>query len=182
MSVSKRTKSMKKYKFFSFFPIAVLLLYVFTNSDCGKEQKQNYIVDTTKKKPQEIQFVKQGEVYFQDKNKKLAKQIDVEIADTDDKRHRGLMYRTKMDSSQGMLFIFPEEEEQAFYMKNTIIPLDIIFINSKKQIVKIYKNTRPFDLTDLPSKKPILYVVEVNAGFTEQHGIKEGDYVDFRRL
>lgn len=172
----------KKHLMLSIVPFVFLLLYVFTNSDCGKEQKQNIVVDTTKKKPQEIQFVKQGEVYFQDKSKKLIKQIDVEIADTDDKRHRGLMFRTKMDSSQGMLFIFPEEDEQSFYMKNTIISLDIIFINSKKQIIKIYKYTKPFDLTDLPSNSPILYVVEVNAGFTEKHGIKEGDYVDFRRM
>jgi uncharacterized membrane protein (UPF0127 family) len=176
------TESRRNYLFFSVIPMGLLLLYVFTNSDCGKEQKQNLVVDTTKKKLQEIPFVRQGEVYFQDKNKKLIKQIDVEIADTDEKRHRGLMFRTKMDSSQGMLFIFPEEDEQAFYMKNTIISLDIIFINSKKQIVKIYKNTKPFDLTDLPSKRPILYVVEVNAGFTEKHGIKEGDYIDFRRM
>jgi len=172
---------MQKNKFLLVFPIILSLFYVLTNSDCGKDTKNNRVSEKTQR-GQEIQFVKQGEVYFQDKSKKLIKQIDVEIADTEDKRHRGLMFRTKLDSMQGMLFIFPEEEEQAFYMKNTIISLDIIFINSRKEIVRIYKNTKPFDLTDLPSKKPILYVVEVNAGFTEKYGIKEGDYIDFRRI
>lgn len=167
--------------------ITCFLLYVFLfiSPACNKNTdnlKNNSRQDSTK--PQQvknIQFVKQGEVYFQDKKKKLVKQIDVEIAETDEKRHRGLMFREKMDSSQGMLFIFPNEDEQAFYMKNTILSLDIIFINAKKQIVKIYKHAIPFDTTDLPSKKPILYVVEVIAGFTDKYNIKEGDYIDFRK-
>ena len=167
---------------------ACFLLYVFLfispacnrNSDSVKNDSRQ---DSTK--PQQvknIQFMKQGEVYFQDKKKKLVKQIDVELAETDEKRHRGLMFREKMDSSQGMLFIFPNEEEQAFYMKNTIIPLDIIFINAKKQIVKIYKHTTPFSEKDLPSFKPVLYVIEVNSGFTDKYNINEEDYIDFRKF
>lgn len=91
------------------------------------------------------------------------------------------MFREKMEDGQGMLFIFPSEEPEGFYMKNTIIPLDIIFINSKKEIVKIYKNTTPFSEQDLPSLKPAVYVVEVNAGFTDKNNIKEGDFIDWRR-
>lgn len=170
-------------KYFAFVPSLILAcVIIFTNSICNKREDNVKVNTDTAKKKQTIQFVKQGEVYFQDKSKNLVKQVDVEIADTDNKRHTGLMFREKMDTSQGMLFIFPEEEEQAFYMKNTIISLDIIFINAKKQIVKIYKNTTPFSLQDLPSKKPILYVVEVVAGFTDKYKIKEGDYIDFRKL
>lgn len=131
---------------------------------------------------QNYKFTKQGEVYFQDKAKNLKTKIDVEIAETEEKRHLGLMFRDKMDEMQGMLFIFQEEEEQGFYMKNTIIPLDIIFVNSKKEIVKIHKNTTPFSEKTLNSFKPILYVVEVNAGFTDKYGIKEGDIIDWRRI
>jgi len=174
-------KNYKKSRILGIVPCLFLVCSIaFINSICNKPG-ENVNTDTTKKKLT-IQFVKQGEVYFQDKKKNLVKQIDVEIADTDNKRHTGLMFREKMDSSQGMLFIFPNEEDQAFYMKNTIIPLDIIFINGKKQIVKIYKHTTPYSEKDLPSFKPVLYVIEVNAGFTDKYNIKEGDYIDFRRF
>lgn len=91
------------------------------------------------------------------------------------------MYRENMQEDQGMLFIFPVEEYQSFYMKNTIMPLDIMFVNSKKQIVKIHKNTTPYSEKSLPSFNPAVYVVEVNAGFSDKFGIKEGSYIDWRR-
>ena len=143
----------------------------------GQELKQN----NPDKTLYDIKFKKQGEVYFQDKSKNMTKAIDVEIAETPETRHTGLMYRNSMEESQGMLFIFDKEEQEGFYMKNTIIPLDIIFINSRKEIVKIYKHTTPFSEDDLPSIKPILYVVEVNAGFTDKYNIKEGDFIDWKR-
>ncbi|RPI18351.1 MAG: DUF192 domain-containing protein [Ignavibacteriae bacterium] len=152
----------------------------FTNVVCKKEEPPK--LDTTKKTDNPtINFVKQGEVYFQDKNKNLIRKVDVEIAESDETRHRGLMFRDKMNEEQGMLFIFPIEEEQGFYMKNTILPLDIIFINKNKQIIKIYKNTTPFSEKTLPSGKPTLYVVEVNAGYTDKYNIKEGDFIDWRK-
>jgi hypothetical protein len=162
----------KKYLF------PVLLLFISLNLVCKKDEPE---IQTNHKQNQTIQFVKQGEVYFQDNSKNLRIKIDVEIAETDEKRRLGLMFREKMDELQGMLFIFQDDEEQGFYMKNTILPLDIIFCNSKKQIVKIHKNTIPYSEKTLPSGKPSLYVVEVNAGFCDRHGIKEGDYIDWRK-
>jgi hypothetical protein len=131
---------------------------------------------------QNMQFTKQGEVYFQDKAINLKTKIDVEIAETEETRRLGLMFREKLEEMQGMLFIFQDEEEQGFYMKNTMIPLDIIFVNSKKEIVKIHKNTTPYSEKTLNSVKPVLFVVEVNAGFTDKFGIKEGDYIDWKRF
>jgi len=160
--------------------VMVMAAFMFTSTVCKKTDEVK--IDTTKKVVKSPLFVKQGEVYFQDKGRNLIRQIDVEIADSDQKRHLGLMFRENMDTNQGMLFIFPKEEEQAFYMKNTIMPLDIIFITSQHQIVKIYKHTTPYSEKDLPSNKPILYVVEVNAGFSDRFGVKEGQYIDFRRF
>ena len=159
----------------------IFSLLFFTSVVCKRENDSPEIDTTQKKLTPAIQFKKQGEVYFQDKDKNLLKGIDVEIAETDDSRHRGLMFREKMDENQGMLFIFNRNEPESFYMKNTLIPLDIIFITAKKEIIKIYKNTTPLSEKDLPSFKPILYVVEVNAGFTDKYNIKEGDYIDWRR-
>ena len=173
--------NIKKSPFIRLFVYSLLSLMLFTNLVCKKDTDDVKIDTTNKKDVNKITFVKQGEVYFQDSTKKLIKGIDVEIAESDETRHQGLMFRESMQENQGMLFIFDKEEQQGFYMRNTLIPLDIIFINSKKKIVKIHKNAIPLDETDLPSMKPSIYVVETNGGFTDKFKIKEGDYIDWRR-
>ncbi|MBN8572252.1 MAG: DUF192 domain-containing protein, partial [Ignavibacteria bacterium] len=80
---------------------------------------------------------------------------------------------------EGMLFIFPEDADQAFWMKNTIMPLDILFINSNKEIVKIYKNATPYSEKSMPSEKKAMYVVETVAGFCDKYGITEGDKIGY---
>lgn len=150
-------------------------------SACKKDTDEIRLDSITTGDAKKIPFKKQGEVYFQDSLKNVIKKIDVEIAETDEARHLGLMFREEMTEDQGMLFIFPVEEIQGFYMKNTIMSLDIIFVNSRKQIVKIYQNTEPFSEKTLSSHKPCLFVVEVLAGFCSKYGIKEGYYIDWRR-
>jgi uncharacterized membrane protein (UPF0127 family) len=66
-------------------------------------------------------------------------------------------------------------------MKNTIMSLDIIFVNENKEIIKIHKNTKPYSEESLPSVKPSIYVVEVIAGFCEKYGVKEGDKIEFTK-
>jgi len=160
--------------------ITILFLSIFFYA-CQK-QGENIKIDTSdQKNAEKIKFTKMGEVFFQDSLKSLKNKVDVEIAETDETRQKGLMFRESMMEGQGMLFIFQVEEPQGFYMRNTIIPLDIIFINSKMKIIKIHKKTEPFSEKTLPSFKPALYVVEVIAGFTDKFGIKEGDFIDYRR-
>ncbi len=151
-----------------------------------KEVKLNtpVVVDPKEriKSVKEPQFVKEGELEFLKKDKKtVVRKIEVEIADNDREREIGLMYRKSMDDSKGMLFIFPKQEIQSFWMKNTIMPLDIMYVNSDKEIVKIYRNTTPFSENSLPSEKPAMFVVEVAGGFSERHGVTEGDFVSFSR-
>jgi len=105
--------------------------------------------------------------------------IDVEIADEEPERIQGLMYRDSMAENQGMLFLFPREEPMAFWMKNTRIPLDIIYLNADRKIVDIVRDTKPFSLDQLPSHAPDQFVVEVNAGFTAKYRIKVGEYIHF---
>ena len=76
-----------------------------------------------------------------------------------------------------MLFIFQEELPRSFYMKNTEFSLDIIYINKKKKVVSIKKNTIPYDKNSLPSGKPVLYVLEIKAGLSDRWGIENGDSV-----
>jgi uncharacterized membrane protein (UPF0127 family) len=123
------------------------------------------------------QFKKEGELTIIDSIGNQLVKIDIEIADNDYERQLGLMNRQSMEEMQGMLFIFPDERYQSFWMLNTLFPLDILFINSKKEIVTIHKNTKPLSEQSYPSSKPAVYVLEVNAGFCERHNVKSGDKV-----
>jgi uncharacterized membrane protein (UPF0127 family) len=103
--------------------------------------------------------------------------VSVEIADTHEKRALGLMYRRDLPALHGMLFLFPHQEPLSFWMKNTPLPLDIIFIDTTRTIVGIAQNTTPFSEKMLPSGKPAQFVLEVNGGFCQRHGIAVGDRV-----
>ena len=122
-------------------------------------------------------FKKEGELTFVDSTGNPILKIDIEIADNDYERQLGLMKRESMEEMQGMLFIFPDERYQSFWMLNTLFSLDMIFINSKKEIVTIHKNTKPLSEQSYPSSEPAQYVLEVNAGFCDRHNIKQGDKV-----
>jgi uncharacterized membrane protein (UPF0127 family) len=89
------------------------------------------------------------------------------------------MYRNDLPEMQGMLFLFPREGPLSFWMKNTPRSLDIIYINSAYTIVSIARNTTPFSEEQLPSGKPSQFVLEVNGGFCERHGISEEDRIEF---
>ena len=128
-------------------------------------------------------FRKGGELSFLSKDEKTISVIDIEIAETEETRELGLMYRSTMEEKQGMLFIFQKEAEVGFWMKNTILSLDILFVNSKREIIKIHKNTVPYrESPGYESGKPALYVIEVNAGYCDTHKIKEGDKISYTRL
>jgi uncharacterized protein len=130
----------------------------------------------------EPQFIKEGELRFlEKKNNKRIVTIDIEIADNDYERTRGLMYRHSLPDNAGMLFIFEKTGPLSFWMRNTYIPLDIIFADEKKQIITIYKKTEPLSYNNIPSKKDAKYVVEVNAGFCDKYGISVGDSLAFER-
>lgn len=108
--------------------------------------------------------------------------IQVEVADTPEERRKGLMHRKELAENRGMLFVFPEEEQRDFWMKNTLIPLDMIFVDSKGKILNIEKaypapNTSDEDLKTYLSNGEAKYVVEVNLNFTDRKGMEEGDRV-----
>lgn len=107
-------------------------------------------------------------------------ELDIEIADTVEERAKGLMYRTELGEDSGMLFVFNQESENAFWMKNTLIPLDIIFINSEGVIVDIQKNAQPCKSDPCQLYPPLakyLYAIEVNGGWCDKKGVKSGDIV-----
>jgi len=124
-------------------------------------------------------FIKEGTLTINSTKNAKAIILDIEIADNEEERMRGLMDRLSLPENAGMLFIFPNEEPRSFWMKNTFISLDIIYINSMKKIVSIQKYTQPKSTYSIPSEQPAMFVLEVNAGFTDINGIGPGDKVDF---
>ncbi|HUP60853.1 MAG TPA: DUF192 domain-containing protein [Thermoanaerobaculia bacterium] len=108
--------------------------------------------------------------------------VRVEIAADDELRAQGLMYRTALPPETGMLFFFAEEEEHAFWMKNTKIPLDMIWIDSNRRVVHVKHDVPPCEVADCPSYPPGVpsrYVLEVAAGVARQHGLAAGDQLTF---
>ena len=133
-------------------------------------------------KPAEVKFKKEGELsIYKSESDSLIKTIDIEIADSDYERQTGLMYRKTMEENHGMLFIFPQEEYQSFYMRNTQIPLDIIYLNSELEIVSIQKNAKPLSEDSLPSEAPAQYVLEISAGLSDQWNLEPGDKVSYTK-
>ena len=105
--------------------------------------------------------------------------FQVEVADTAAKRSLGLQYRKELGSDRGMIFVFPEEAQQSFWMKNTPIALDMIFINAERRIVGIVAQTQPFSLESRSVPAPSRFVLEINGGLAKQLGIGAGDSVRF---
>jgi uncharacterized protein len=101
----------------------------------------------------------------------------VELASTPEEQAKGLMYRRQLPEGQGMLFDFHREQPTSFWMKNTYIPLDMIFIRGDGRILRIAENTVPLSETLVPSGGPVRAVLEVNAGTAKKLGIAPGDRV-----
>lgn len=103
--------------------------------------------------------------------------FSVEIADNDAERAKGLMYRKELPEGQGMLFDFHREQEVSFWMQNTYIPLDMVFIRADGRILRITENTEPLSTKLIPSGGPVRAVLEVVGGTTRKLGIAPGDRV-----
>ena len=108
--------------------------------------------------------------------------FNVEIADYPEERLLGLMYRKYLAKDNGMVFVFPSQSKRSFWMKNTLIPLDIIYIDKTLRIRRIIHQARPCikdPCPTYPSNAPVQYTLEINAGLSKKYGIKEGQRVNF---
>jgi uncharacterized membrane protein (UPF0127 family) len=106
----------------------------------------------------------------------------VEVVDTNETRAQGLMFRKELAPDAGMLFDFKESRQVAFWMENTLIPLDMIFIRADGTIANIHVNARPLDRTSIPSDGPVMFVLEIPGGRTVELGIAAGDKVTHDRI
>lgn len=131
---------------------------------------------------QEPQWRIDGSLAFIDGERRdTIRVVDIEIADTPEAREQGLMWRRSVPDSLAMLFIFDEAEEQSFWMRNTYVPLDMIYVGADLRIVSIHRNTIPLNEEgSYPSGEPAQFVVEVRGGYCDAYGIAEGDRIIFR--
>ena len=105
------------------------------------------------------------------------KPFTAEVATSEAERAKGLMGRENLPDNYGMWFVFPKTGQEQFWMKDTYIPLDLIYVDENMKVVYIIKNAVPESVTLLTSSAPFKYVLEVNAGETDELGIKAGDQV-----
>lgn len=140
-----------------FMPAILMALALVIPSACNAQNK-----DATR----EITIISQdGESHL----------FQIELALTPQQQQKGLMDRTSMEQDAGMLFLFREEGPLSFWMKNTPIPLDMIFIRKDGTISKVHDSARPHDLTSVPSDGPAIAVLELNGGVAKKLGISAGD-------
>ena len=122
-----------------------------------------------------------SELLIQSRNSTIL--VYVEIADVPHERNQGLMFRESLEWNRGMLFVFEEERTLSFWMKNTLIPLDMLFIDADFRIIGIKENVPPCKedpCPSYPSKQPAKYVLEVNSGFALKNNLEIGDMISFQ--
>jgi uncharacterized membrane protein (UPF0127 family) len=109
-------------------------------------------------------------------------EFTVELVDTPETRARGLMFREELADDAGMLFDFHDEQTVSFWMMNTLIPLDMIFVGADGEIKNIHVNARPQDPTGIPSGEPVQFVLEIPGGRSVEIGLEVGDMMDHPRV
>lgn len=178
--MSNQKSSVTKYIMVGLLLIAVAG-FIITSIPFGSQPAPSNI-EVGGSEPRNIKFEKEGTIgIFKMSGEKITS-LEVEIAETDEERRQGLMYRQSMGGDQGMLFVFDQEKPQSFWMKNTYIPLDIIFINKDFRIVDQYLGAEPKSPKSIQSRRACTYVLEVNSGFCRAYNIGPGMMVEFERL
>jgi uncharacterized membrane protein (UPF0127 family) len=154
-----------------FFYIVAFFLLI--QSSCGSKTNQH----SDSSAGRVLEFV--GKLDFINADGDKISTISIALAEDDKTRSMGLMDVKTLGKDQGMLFIFPSEMRQSFWMANTPLPLDLIFVNEKSEIVSIHQNAKPFSTQSIDSEYPAKYVVEVNAGYSVRHDLQLGNIIQY---
>ena len=130
-----------------------------------------------------FKFQKEGQLTLY-RSGQAIRTLAIEVADSEAKILRGLMFREHLDADQGMLFVYPAADTRQFWMKNTAIPLDILYFDADKQLLNIAYEATPFALTGIaPSEGPAKYVLEIKSGLSQQWGlVPKQTHFEFMRV
>ncbi len=159
-------------------PIVALVLIMTAITSCNSNENKKTV--PTKKGVYEPKFRKDGNVWLVKKESgDTLLRLDAEYAKSAVDQNYGMMYRKSMDENMSMLFFRDRLERQSFWMQNTYVSLDIIYIDDELQVVSIQKNAEPLNTKSLPSTGPALYVLEVKGGLCDKIGFEKGDKIYF---
>lgn len=153
--------------------IVSMLLLIFAG--CRSDERDLPTIRT------ESEFRRDGSLSFLTPQGEPIATIDIEIADTDEARTRGLMGRRSLPTRSGMLFIMDSTDTTGFWMRNTPMPLDIIFVGPDSQVVSIARRTRPYSDENIQPEAPKKFVVEVRAGQADRLGITDSTRITWQR-
>ncbi len=157
--------------------LATLSLFLSLSfTSCDNQDKKEESIETPP-----ITFTKEGELYLIKSSGDTIQKLDIEFAESDYEHQTGLMYRESMEDHQGMLFLYETERVRSFYMKNTYIPLDIIYYEADSTLVSIQKNATPRDETPLPSEGAAQFILEINGGLSDDWGLEPDDKMSYIR-
>ena len=157
--------------------LATLSLFLSLSfTSCDNQDKKEESIETPP-----ITFTKEGELYLIKASGDTIQKLDIEFAESDYEHQTGLMYRESMEDHQGMLFLYETERVRSFYMKNTYIPLDIIYYEADSTLVSIQKNATPRDETPLPSEGAAQFILEINGGLSDDWGLEPDDKMSYIR-
>jgi uncharacterized membrane protein (UPF0127 family) len=157
----------------SFLLLPLLVLALATG--CGSD------ADTDNAGSGEPSFQREGTLAFYQPSGDTLATIAIEIADTDAERQQGLMRRRSLGYDRGMLFIFDDVSTDGMWMKNTPLPLDIVFVAPDSQVVSITRRTTPFSEETIEPAAPRKFVVEVRAGFANRYGLTDSTSIRWTR-
>lgn len=150
-------------------PVAITAIILL--SGCSQAQKKSNTKNTDDT-GRTLEFVRS--VPFLSANGDTVSTVETAVADDNEERNQGLMDVRNLPESKGMLFIFENNEPRSFWMANTPLPLDIIFVNNEGKIVRIHHSTQPFSEKSFRSGQPAKYVIETNTGYCISNDIQEG--------
>lgn len=159
---------MNRFVIFLYLSFILTGFFFITSCGNGDRQAERQIADNGR----ELEFT--AKVSFIRNESDTISTVDVAVADDDQSRSEGLMNVNELPANSGMLFIFSNNQTRSFWMANTPLALDIIFVNSEMEIVRIHRNTQPYSQESIQSEVPARFVVEVNTGYTLEHDIQEG--------
>tara|TARA_B100000497_G_scaffold126090_1_gene164028 strand:- start:1262 stop:1795 length:534 start_codon:yes stop_codon:yes gene_type:complete len=176
MRVNKRLKSVGKV-----ILIIAACFFIFSQIVPSINSSGPKISKNSSKKTFEPSFIKEGIGYFLSNLGDTIAKFQIELAESNKDIQIGMMWRKKMSKDMGMLFLMPEEKIQSFWMKNTYLPLDIIYINSENRVVSVIDNAKPMSESPMPSKEPAIFILEISGGECAKLGIQPGNLWTWKR-
>ena len=153
----------------------VLLVSALVAGGCGGKTDEPSDVN------REITFTPEGMLDIWRADSSLVTRLVIELAESDEEQAQGLMYRRSLPERGGMLFVSAEPSMRSFWMRNTPLPLDIIFLDDSLRVVNIVKRTTPYSEEHILSTAPAQYVLEIRAGMSDRWGIDSTAYVTWER-